>query len=107
MALGQFEKCIDCNNTALEISKAIGKRGQCDGTAYAQLGMAYNSLGQNEKSLHFFKKAIQVFKKTDWVEGQGVHFCSRGALYHDLAQYNESISCLQETFESFKHVALN
>lgn len=58
LALGQFEKSIDCNKTALEISKATGKRGQCDGTAYAQLGMAYNSLG------HFFKKAIQVFKKT-------------------------------------------
>ena len=102
MALGQFEKSIACNNAALEMSKAIGNRGQCDGTAYAQLGMAYNSLGQNEQSVHFYKKAIKVFKKTGWAEGQGVYYCSLGALYHDLAQYNESISYLQEALRIFK-----
>ena len=102
MALGQFEKSIDCNNTALEISKTIGNRGQSDGTAYAQLGMAYNILGQNEQSAHFYEKAIRVFKRTGWAEGQGECHCRLGALYHDLAQYNESITCLQEALQIFK-----
>ena len=102
MALGQLEKSINCNNKSLEISQAIGDRGPCDGTIYAQLGMAYNFLGQNEKSLDFYKKAFQVFKRIGWEEGEGVCYSSLAVVYYDLAQYDESIAHLEKALQIFK-----
>jgi len=87
--LGQVEKAIKYNESALEIQREIGD-GRGEGSTLGNLGVAYDSLGQVEKAIEYHEQALEISREIGDRRGEGSDLGNLGNAYRNLGKVEKA-----------------
>jgi tetratricopeptide (TPR) repeat protein len=102
-SLSEFNRAIEFDQQALELSQKIGDHNG-EANALNGLGNAYDSLGQYQQSIHLLLQSLGIFREIGNRNGEANSLCDLGNAYDSLGQYQRAIHLRLQSLEVFREI---
>ena len=102
-SLSEYNRAIEFDRQALEISRKIGDR-HGESSSLMNLGVAYDSLGQHQQAIQFYQQSLEIFRKIGDLHGESSSLGNLGVAYDSLGQYQQAIQFHQQSLEIDKEI---
>ena len=102
-SLSEYNRAIEFDQQALEISRKIGDRNG-EAASLGNLGNAYDALGQYQQAINFHQQSLEIDREIGDRSGEAKSLGNLGNAYDSLGQYQQAIQFHQQSLEIKKEI---
>jgi len=102
-SLSEYNRAIEFDQQALEISRKIGDRNG-EASSLNGLGNAYDSLSQYQQAIQFHQQSLEIKREIGDRDDEASSLNNLGEAYRNLGQYQQAINFYQQSLEIFREI---